>query len=301
MRDHDARIALARETLEGLSVGDALGEALSYRYYDAREQCDFSVFRDSTVRYTDDTEMAIAIVETLDRTRCIEEDALARAFSTRFRNDPDRGYGRMARRILAEISVGVPWEEVSKNAFGGGSFGNGAAMRVAPLGAYFAEEMESLPELAAQSARVTHYHPEGIAGAIAVAVSAAAATQSRSTPTDEAANHIWEASINMTPASAVRDRIIRAREMTTATHQEAAKELGNGAEISAQDTVPFCIWNACRCIGDYREALISSVEVGGDCDTNSAIVGGIVTSYGGAESIPADWCRVRERLPITSI
>lgn len=81
MRDHAERLASARESLEGLSVGDAIGEALSYRFYEARENCDFSAFRDGTVRYTDDTEMAIAIVETLSSTRTIEEDLLAWADS----------------------------------------------------------------------------------------------------------------------------------------------------------------------------------------------------------------------------
>ncbi len=41
--EHESQIALAREVLEGLSVGDALGEALSYRCYRARELADFSL------------------------------------------------------------------------------------------------------------------------------------------------------------------------------------------------------------------------------------------------------------------
>ncbi|MGD1978101.1 MAG: ADP-ribosylglycohydrolase family protein [Akkermansiaceae bacterium] len=277
MRDHAERLASARESLEGLSVGDAIGEALSYRFYEARENCDFSAFRDGTVRYTDDTEMAIAIVETLSSTRTIEEDLLAWAFGSRFRRDPDRGYGKMARRILTEISAGTPWEEVSKNAFGGGSFGNGAAMRVAPLGAYFADEIQSIPEIATRSARVTHYHPEGIAGAIAVAVATAAALGARSMTPSKAADSVWNATIDLTPESSVRRKMIHAKSMGFISNIEAARELGNGAEISAQDTVPFCIWNACRCLGEYHEAILSTIEVGGDCDTNSAIVGGIVS------------------------
>lgn len=55
----------ALECLEGLSVGDALGESLSYRYYGARQRCDYAALRDGSVRYTDDTEMAIVLVEQL--------------------------------------------------------------------------------------------------------------------------------------------------------------------------------------------------------------------------------------------
>ena len=300
MRDHKEKLAYALETLEGLSVGDALGEALSYMFYEARENCDFSAFRAGTVRYTDDTEMAIAIVENLMSSRTIDEDVLAWRFASRYKKDPDRGYGRMARRILEEIAVGTPWKEVSMQAFGRGSFGNGAAMRVAPLGAYFSDDIHSVPELAAQSARVTHHHPEGIAGAIAVAVAAAVACDTRLRHRNDAVTSIWDASIELTPESTVRERIILARSMSSVSHQEAAVVLGNGTEISAQDTVPFCIWNACRCLENYREAFISTVEVGGDCDTNSAIVGSIVSSYAGIGSIPDEWLRVREKLAIRS-
>ena len=96
MEDHERRLQLARESLEGLSVGDALGEALSYKFYEARQHADFSVFRDGSVRYTDDTEMAIGIIETLGLLRAIDQDALAWRFATRFTADPHRGYGRMA-------------------------------------------------------------------------------------------------------------------------------------------------------------------------------------------------------------
>lgn len=49
MKTHEERLATALEILEGLSVGDALGEALSYQHYRARELADFSVF--SPVRF----------------------------------------------------------------------------------------------------------------------------------------------------------------------------------------------------------------------------------------------------------
>ncbi|MGI9240630.1 MAG: ADP-ribosylglycohydrolase family protein [Verrucomicrobiales bacterium] len=296
--NHDLQLELALEVLDGLSVGDALGEALSYQCYRARELDDFSAFADGSVRYTDDTEMALGIIDVLRSSRSIDEDLLAWKFAARFKRDPDRGYGRMARRILEEIGAGVAWRAAAGGAFGGGgSFGNGAAMRVAPLGAYFSGDPARLSEAAARSAQVTHCHPEGIAGAVAVAAAAGAATAARgSLQQPAAAERIWEEVLHRTPPSLVHDRLAGARGMVDAAPGEIAKEFGNGAEISAQDTVPFCIWNACRCLGDYSEAILSTVEVDGDCDTNAAIVGGIVTGFLGREGIPADWLRVRERL-----
>jgi ADP-ribosylglycohydrolase len=295
--DHEYRIGIAREILDGLSVGDALGEALSYQCYRARELLDFSVFSDGSVRYTDDTEMAISVVEVLEADGEIDEERLARRFSARFAQDPDRGYGRMARIILRQFGLGVGWREASLAAFGGGgSFGNGAAMRVAPLGAYFADQLERIPEMAKRSAQVTHSHPEGIAGAIAVALAAGAAVAARSDSTGAAAERIWDSVMELTPPSVVRERLATARAMLGGQAGEVARTVGNGAEISAQDTVPFCIWNACRCLDDYAEALVSTIEVDGDCDTNAAIVGGIVSAYRGRGAIPAEWLRVREVL-----
>lgn len=295
-RTHEERLAAALEILEGLSVADALGEAFCYQHYRARELTDFSLYRPGSVIYTDDTEMALGIYDTLSLLRGIDEDTLAWAFTSRFRKDPDRGYGKMARRILEELGAGAEWRDVSPKAFGGGSFGNGAAMRTGPLGGYFADDLAQLPEMAARSARVTHYHPEGIAGAIAVAVAAASAFNARGQDSAHAADQIRRTVRELTPESKVLRRVERACAMTDATADEVARELGCGFEVSAPDTVPFCIWNACRNLTDYREAFLSTVEVGGDCDTNGAIVCGIVTAYLGASGIPADWLTVREPL-----
>lgn len=298
MSEHEERLSRALESLEGLSIGDALGESLSYRFYDARNRLDFSVYGDGSVRYTDDTEMAIGIVEVLNSLKKIHQDTLAWKFASRYRFDPHRGYGKMARRILEEISAGLEWKQVSSSAFGGGSFGNGAAMRVAPLGAYFADDINKVSEAAALSAQVTHFHPEGVAGAIAVAVSAAVGVAMRGKSIESVRNAIWDATLNFTPSSEVKKRIELARGMKTILPAEASRILGNGAEISAQDTVPFCIWSACRNLDNYQEALLETLEVGGDCDTNCAIVCGIVAAHTGTESIPNEWKRVREALRI---
>lgn len=294
--DHHTRMAYALESLSGLSVGDAVGEALNYNYYEARASADFTVFRDGSVRYTDDTEMAIGIVETLGLLRAIDSDALAWKFSIRYQKDPDRGYGRMARKLLREIAAGESWQEVSSRAFGQGSFGNGAAMRVAPVGAYFYDDLDAAIENAKHSAVVTHYHPEGVAGAIAVAVAAAVTKSSGllNLSLAETRSAIWTAILELTPESEVRRRLKLASESPEASSKDIAQQLGNGAEICAQDTVPFCIWSACNQLDQYFDAIVDTIEVGGDCDTNCAIVGGIVSLFTGVDGIPKDWLRVRE-------
>jgi ADP-ribosylglycohydrolase len=299
--DHEIRLGLARETLEGLSVGDALGEALSYRHHRARELRDFSQLRAGSIRYTDDTAMALGIVECLALCRTVDEEALACIFAKNYKVDPERGYGKMSRRTLGELVAGGSWRKVSYGAFGGGSFGNGSAMRVGPLGAYFSDDLSKVATLSATSARVTHAHREGIAGAVAVGVAAAVATAGRSLPAAQVAEEIWRAVLELTPEGRTAANLKEARQMgQDAPVVNVARAVGCGFEVSCQDTVPFAIWNACRCLGDFSEALLSTIEIGGDCDTNAAIVCGIVASYVTASGISEDWRRVREALPLRS-
>src|SRR5688500_20323339 len=82
--------------------------------------------------------------------------------------------------LLGKLKQGAPWREVATSLYGGqGSLGNGAAMRVPPVGAYFADDIAKVVEQAKLSAVVTHTHPEAVAGAVAVAVAAALAYRAR--------------------------------------------------------------------------------------------------------------------------
>ena len=79
---------------------------------------------------------------------------------------------------------------------------------------------------------------------------------------------------------------------------DVAKRLGNGSLVTAPDTVPFCTWMAGHHLDRYVEALGKTIYPGGDCDTNAAIVGGIVALSAGRENIPEDWLKARERVQV---
>lgn len=294
------RLALAREVVEGLSVGDAVGERLGYQHDRVRQMSDFAQFPPGRLPWTDDTAMALGILQCLERCCGIDEDTLAEIFWINFDLEPFRGYGPMAERMLSTLGYSVEWRSLSSSAFGSGSFGNGSAMRVAPVGAYFHDDLSRTARMAEASAVVTHFHPEGRAGAVAVAVATALAVRGRGLPVQEVTESIWNAVIELTPKGQTLERLRIARHMgPAATPEEVSKSLGCGYSVSCQDTVPYGIWNACRCLGDFREALLSSVEVGGDCDTTAAIVCGIVCGYTTPAAIPPDWLAAREKLPVS--
>ena len=244
-------------SLDGLGLGDALGEMLSYQAHTAPRRLAENNLPAGPWFHTDDTEMAISISAVLKSHGSVHQDALAKRFARRFERDPERGYGKMTRIQMREIMAGAKWRDMAANAFGGqGSMGNGSAMRVAPLGAYFADDLERCAEEAKASSLVTHTHPEGVAGAIAVAVAAAMAWQLREDTDAERAEAFFDAVLRQTPESKVRRGILLAS--TTPPEipvADVARSLGNGSLVTAPDTVPFCTWMAAHHLDRFVDAL----------------------------------------------
>jgi len=298
--DHHKRVERMHLSLDGLGLGDALGEMLCYRAEAASQRLIENNLPAGPWFHTDDTEMAISIVSALKHHGHIDSDALAKRFARRFERDPDRGYGRMTRIQMQEINAGAKWRETAANAFGGqGSMGNGSAMRVAPLGAYFADDLARCAKEASASALVTHTHPEGVAGAIAVAVAAAMAWQLRDASQTYDAPRFFAEILRLTPESKTRRGILLASQTPAEIPvPEVVRALGNGSFVTAPDTVPFCTWMAAHHPRHFVKAVGKTISADGDCDTNAAIVGGIVAMSAGRESIPVDWLRAREPVQI---
>ena len=101
-----------------------------------------------------------------------------------------------------------------------------------------------------------------------------------------------------TPLSEVRRRTESALNLSpSASAQAVARRLGSGDDVTAHDTVPFCIWCAAQHLDDYEGALWTAVAGLGDRDTTCAIVGGIMGGRVGLERIPQSWFLRREPLP----
>jgi ADP-ribosylglycohydrolase len=278
----------ALQSLEGLSVGDAFGQcffSVPARLLENRE------LPPGPWRWTDDTHMALSVTEVLIRYGTIHQDALACLFAERFMQEPDRGYGGGAQKLLAKMYRGEYWKTAAPALFGGGSYGNGAAMRAGPIGAFFSGEPERAAREAQLSAIITHAHPEGQAGAMAVAAAAAIAAL----PGRPEGRDFIKETLFFVPHGETRTGIEEALDIAGNGREEAVIKLGTGRRISSQDTVPFCLWSAAYHLGDFAEALWCTVAGLGDRDTTCAIVGSIVSLS--APAIPAAWRERREPLP----
>jgi ADP-ribosylglycohydrolase len=287
----DRRFARALDSLRGLSVGDALGSQFfvpsNYPLLKRRE------LPPPVWQWTDDTEMACSVLAVLVGHHRVDQDALARSFAEH--HDFDRGYGPAVNRLLRLVREGGDWRELSAELFQGqGSWGNGSAMRIAPLGAWYADDPEQATHQAEISSYPTHQHREAVVGAMAVAAAAALAADPTGPP---APADLLDGVIALVPRSAVGAGLRRARDMLDYNDAgTVAAVLGSGRRTSAHDTVPFALWSAARSLGDFEQAFWTTAQVGGDIDTTCAIACGVVAATKAGQP-PVHWLERTEALP----
>ncbi len=271
------------DSLYGLAMGDAFGET----WFHVRSDRVWQAIADRDLpappwQWTDDTAMAVPLVRHLSHHDRIDQGILAMSFGHTYLGDRDRGYGPAMHRVLRTIADGQPWQDVTAAQFDGrGSWGNGAAMRVAPLGVWYADDLSTVVAEAAAQAEVTHAHEEAIAGSVAVALAAALVANGVS------GADVLSAAAKATSGTDVGTRLRRTASFAPdANPMHVAGMVGCGIEIAAFDTVPYALWCAEHHIGDFEEAMWTVVAPGGDTDTTAAIVGGVL---GAVSPLPSEW------------
>ena len=279
----------------GAMVGSALGDAIGELAFEAPERGLLvrRVEQHETLVYTDDTAMAIGLAESILAKSRIDPQHLGETFSRNFFREPWRGYASGPPRIFATVqSSRGSYVEVAKGLFGGvGSFGNGAAMRVAPVGLFFGRS-KGLYEAASASAEVTHAHPIGKDGA---AVQAWAVAQAIQLDPQERfpAERVMQGIIAFARTEQLRQKMkqVEALVREEASSHEAADRLGRSVEVD--QSLPFALYSFLRYPGSFEDCLFCAVLNGGDRDTLGAMACAISGAYLGVEAIPENW---RERL-----
>ncbi|MFE9560430.1 ADP-ribosylglycohydrolase family protein [Streptomyces sp. NPDC006487] len=295
-----ARSACA--SLDGLVMGDAFGDSwFTLSGENVEEQWAARRLRPTPWRWTDDSAMAFVLFAHLAARGEVVPGVLAREFAAEYARDPGRKYGASMHEVLGRIGAGEQWRAVTTEQFGGqGSYGNGAAMRVAPLGAWFRDAPKEAAAQARLSAQATHAHPEAAAGAVAVAVATALAAAGAGRDAPLRAEFLEEVA-GYVPGSDVGSGLRVAASLPADTPvRRAASVLGSGWRISAPDTVPFALWAAAGHPDDLPEALWQTVGGWGDRDTTCAIAGGVVAARTGTGAVPADWLAAREAIAVWS-
>ncbi|XP_028416291.1 ADP-ribose glycohydrolase ARH3-like isoform X1 [Dendronephthya gigantea] len=167
--------------LLGALFGDALGaEFEGYYWMSPVPEWAFEVFSEEKLlnfremdkprfKFTDDSAMMMALCRSLLSEKTLNIKKLAREYTETFYREPYRGYGGGVRSVFRRLrdetfkDVTLPAREQFD---GSGSYGNGAAMRVAPIALFNHDNLEELKKNSAQNALVTHAHAHGINGAV---------------------------------------------------------------------------------------------------------------------------------------
>ena len=281
------RLDAARGALLGTFVGDALG--MPYEGSSPErvpERVEMAEARLGRGTYTDDTEMMIALAESLlDRGR-VEAEPLAQAFLAAHR--PERGYGGGTLAVFGLWRAGVSVEDAALRAVPGGSYGNGAAMRVAPVGVLFAQDPERLRVEAERSASVTHAHPLGVDACVVQATAVGAAVRG-----EEILSAVRSAAATDDLAERI-ERVAELLEGSVVCPAQAAATLGSSS--AGPESVPLAVYAALS-HRSFAEAAGFAVRCGGDTDTVAAMSGAIAGARDGAEAIPARWLHALEAGP----
>lgn len=273
--------------LLGVLVGDCVGApyegSRTVDRAEAERRVAAAVAR-RRLRYTDDTELTLALCEHLldDVHLRRPDDFVARVLD---RYDDRRGYGGGMRRLVRRWRSGADHRSAATAVFPDGSFGNGAAMRVAPVGLLWSHDPAEAAAVARRQAVVTHAHAVGIDGAAVQARAIAAAARTGTFGLDQLASLPaatddlragLDAAVSL-PPDAPPDDVVRT--------------LGNA--VVAQRSVPTALWCAASC-PDVASAVTVAISLGGDTDTIAAMAGAVRGAADGPSALPSAWLDVAE-------
>lgn len=243
--------------------------------------------------YTDDTQMMIGVAESLIERQGFDPALMAHRFAENF--DPRRGYGPGTTMVLSRIRRGASWNRPAGEMFGGtGSYGNGAAMRVTPVGLVFHRDLQELRRVAEASAEITHTHPVGREGAVLMAFAAARALSVA--PGDLSSVAFCNELIEFVRADCdelmrklrlVEQLLSRCAEGQPPNSGEVAATLGN--DVSAAGSVPAALFSVLAHPASFRDAVVFAVNLGGDTDTLGAMAGAFAGALHGVGAIPRSW------------
>ena len=228
----------------GSIIGDVIGSRFE-GYHSRIKSTDFDLF-DKGSKFTDDTVLTIAVADWLMRDPKHQHTTVVKIMQTYGRMYPSAGFSHATKAWLNSDEP-QPY----------GSFTNGAAMRVSPIGWAF-ESMEETLEVAKRSAEVSHDSEQGITAAQAVSAA------------------IFMARHHASMAD-IKTYIVQNFHYDLGHTIEGIRP-GYSFDCSCEGSVPEAIV-AFLDGEDFESTIRLAVSLGGDSDTLACITGGIAQAY----------------------
>jgi poly(ADP-ribose) glycohydrolase ARH3 len=274
--------------LLGLMTGDALGRpSKGYTPEELLERAEHEESSHEMIGgfYTEDTEMMLVVAEMLLARGQVDQQDMAQRLGDNL--NPMRGHNPGELEVLYRLQQGTDWRDANRAVFEDGSYGIGASPRVAPIGLFYHDDLDTLVEAAALSAEVTHAHLLGKAGAVAVALSVALAVKQASPRDlfdgvqDTLAAHGYA---DLLPHLAVLPDLLDG----WPSPPQVVERLG-GNTLTVQQCVPAGLYSVLRHPDSFEKAVSFAASLGGDADSIAAIAGAIAGAQHGLVGIPARW------------
>jgi len=271
----------------GSALGDAIGE-LAFQYRNKEDIC-IQLDRLKELRYTDDTAMSIGLAESLVKKGILDQQDLGETFRYNYEREPWRGYASGPPTIFSMVKQsGITYAEAARGLFGGtGSLGNGAAMRIVPVGLFF-HDSSDLYEKACMSAAVTHAHPVGKDGAAVQA--RAVSLVVKLDPKEAFSSRAFMDTLidfSRTPEIEEKMRLIQKLINAQSPPSLAAEQLGQ--TVAVHESMPFALFSFLRHPKSFEDCLFCATLNGGDRDTLGAMACAISGAYLGIECISQSW------------
>jgi ADP-ribosylglycohydrolase len=272
--------------LLGTAIGDALGVPFETKLanYELLVAWDGETFLGSEHhnlkpgQYSDDTQMSLMVAESLIENHGFNPDDLAERYVDWITSGRARGYGKTTMLAIQNLLNGKHWSESGI----AGSYGNGTAMRAAPFGVYFRNDLQSLVSICKMDSAITHASDEAEAGSIAIGLAAAYAVNREK---DGLLDELWR----ILPDSKVKSIIYSLDSLIDSpyiTPEQALRVIGTKADV--RQTVPAALYCFLK-FQTYGEAIEAAIRAGGDTDTTAAIVGALFGARDGTMDIQGSW------------
>eukprot|EP01125_Pyxidicula_operculata_P004483 TRINITY_DN1698_c0_g1_i1.p1 TRINITY_DN1698_c0_g1~~TRINITY_DN1698_c0_g1_i1.p1 ORF type:complete len:312 (+),score=33.46 TRINITY_DN1698_c0_g1_i1:253-1188(+) len=249
--------------------------------------------------YTDDTNSTLALASSLLENNGLLPIHAAHQYGRFWQTGTKRGYPSSAQDVMKRVLEGEDIEKTGTSSFPQGSYANGGAMRISPVGIAFRNaDDETLHEAVRLAIISSHVHPEAIDGAWlqakAISMLSALTDPSQLTP-DDFLTKMKECSRNDNMKKQIDVvKHLLSPECEKLSLLQVIRSLGEDFQIRTVDAVGTAFYNLCKFWNDPEECIIHTVLMGGDADTTASIVGALCGALHGAKWIPFRWWKPLE-------
>jgi poly(ADP-ribose) glycohydrolase ARH3 len=277
-----------RGALLEAAIGDALGAPFEGAPTVPLADLKKLLERPGLLQYTDDTHMTLGVAESLVACGGFNGPHMAETFACNFEAEPWRGYGAGPPQVFRLLREGFEWDQAGRALFNGdGSFGNGAAMRVAPAALAYYYDTEEVVRVAQQSALITHAHELGMEGAVLQALAVAFLVQRIASGAIDSSAFI-DFLLTRISSPPLVHRLMYIKTMQPGeSRDEDVQALGNG--IAAYEAVPAAICAFLHHPNSFPQAVTYAISLGGDTDTIASMTGALSGARLGTSAIPQGW------------